>query len=80
MLQNLFNNNNKKTGQSNYLSLNALYFSFKGIKSKIFSEIYFFLIFFSQIDPKCPGDVDFHDSDWDIKTITSSLKFYLRYA
>ncbi|XP_070358328.1 oligophrenin-1 isoform X2 [Equus asinus] len=29
-------------------------------------------------DPKCPGDVDFHDSDWDIKTITSSLKFYLR--
>uniref|UniRef100_A0ABI7X512 Oligophrenin 1 n=1 Tax=Felis catus TaxID=9685 RepID=A0ABI7X512_FELCA len=29
-------------------------------------------------DPKCPGDVDFHYSDWDIKTITSSLKFYLR--
>ncbi|XP_072600652.1 oligophrenin-1 isoform X1 [Vulpes vulpes] len=29
-------------------------------------------------DPKCPGDVDFHISDWDIKTITSSLKFYLR--
>lgn len=29
-------------------------------------------------DPKCPGDVDFHSSDWDIKTITSSLKFYLR--
>nr|XP_055193733.1 oligophrenin-1 isoform X2 [Nyctereutes procyonoides] len=28
-------------------------------------------------DPKCPGDVDFHISDWDIKTITSSLKFYL---
>uniref|UniRef100_A0A667IEY5 Oligophrenin-1 n=1 Tax=Lynx canadensis TaxID=61383 RepID=A0A667IEY5_LYNCA len=28
-------------------------------------------------DPKCPGDVDFHYSDWDIKTITSSLKFYL---
>ncbi|XP_025789617.1 oligophrenin-1 [Puma concolor] len=30
-------------------------------------------------DPKCPGDVDFHYSDWDIKTITSSLKFYLRF-
>ncbi|XP_063101607.1 oligophrenin-1 isoform X2 [Cavia porcellus] len=30
------------------------------------------------VDPKCPGDVDFHNSDWDIKTITSSLKFYLR--
>uniref|UniRef100_A0A670XN94 Oligophrenin-1 n=1 Tax=Pseudonaja textilis TaxID=8673 RepID=A0A670XN94_PSETE len=29
-------------------------------------------------DPKCPGDVDFQSSDWDIKTITSSLKFYLR--
>ncbi|XP_042550878.1 oligophrenin-1 isoform X2 [Dipodomys spectabilis] len=29
-------------------------------------------------DPKCPGDVDFHSSDWDTKTITSSLKFYLR--
>ncbi|KAH0630883.1 hypothetical protein JD844_004204 [Phrynosoma platyrhinos] len=28
-------------------------------------------------DPKCPGDVDFQNSDWDIKTITSSLKFYL---
>ncbi|VTJ65295.1 Hypothetical predicted protein, partial [Marmota monax] len=31
-----------------------------------------------EINPKCPGDVDFHNSDWDIKTITSSLKFYLR--
>ncbi|XP_004715497.1 oligophrenin-1 [Echinops telfairi] len=29
-------------------------------------------------DPKCPGDIDFHNSEWDIKTITSSLKFYLR--
>ncbi|XP_035289174.1 oligophrenin-1 [Anguilla anguilla] len=29
-------------------------------------------------DPKCPGDVDFHTSDCDIKTITSSMKFYLR--
>ncbi|XP_055986003.1 oligophrenin-1 [Sorex fumeus] len=29
-------------------------------------------------DPKCPGDIDFHNSDWDLKTITSSLKFYLR--
>uniref|UniRef100_A0A8C7E4E4 Oligophrenin-1 n=1 Tax=Naja naja TaxID=35670 RepID=A0A8C7E4E4_NAJNA len=29
-------------------------------------------------DPKCPGDVDFQSNDWDIKTITSSLKFYLR--
>uniref|UniRef100_A0A8C7LCL5 Oligophrenin 1 n=1 Tax=Oncorhynchus kisutch TaxID=8019 RepID=A0A8C7LCL5_ONCKI len=27
---------------------------------------------------KCPGDVDFHSSDWDIKTITSAMKFYLR--
>uniref|UniRef100_A0A8C2SVL0 Oligophrenin-1 n=1 Tax=Coturnix japonica TaxID=93934 RepID=A0A8C2SVL0_COTJA len=29
-------------------------------------------------DPKCPGDVDLQSSEWDIKTITSSLKFYLR--
>uniref|UniRef100_A0A8C8RPK8 Oligophrenin-1 n=1 Tax=Pelusios castaneus TaxID=367368 RepID=A0A8C8RPK8_9SAUR len=29
-------------------------------------------------DPKCPGDVDLQNSDWDVKTITSSLKFYLR--
>ncbi|KFR12887.1 Oligophrenin-1, partial [Opisthocomus hoazin] len=28
--------------------------------------------------PKCPGDVDLQSGDWDIKTITSSLKFYLR--
>uniref|UniRef100_A0A8C7LFA3 Oligophrenin 1 n=1 Tax=Oncorhynchus kisutch TaxID=8019 RepID=A0A8C7LFA3_ONCKI len=30
------------------------------------------------VDQKCPGDVDFHSSDWDIKTITSAMKFYLR--
>ncbi|XP_073497017.1 oligophrenin-1 isoform X2 [Phyllobates terribilis] len=29
-------------------------------------------------DPKCPGNVDLMASDWDIKTITSALKFYLR--
>lgn len=29
-------------------------------------------------DPKCPGNVDLQSSDWDIKTITSALKFYLR--
>ncbi|XP_075691760.1 oligophrenin-1 isoform X6 [Rhinoderma darwinii] len=29
-------------------------------------------------DPKCPGNVDLQTSDWDIKTITSALKFYLR--
>ncbi|XP_073717241.1 oligophrenin-1 isoform X2 [Misgurnus anguillicaudatus] len=29
-------------------------------------------------DPKCPGDVDFNSNDFDIKTITSALKFYLR--
>uniref|UniRef100_A0AAY4BP46 Oligophrenin 1 n=1 Tax=Denticeps clupeoides TaxID=299321 RepID=A0AAY4BP46_9TELE len=28
--------------------------------------------------PKCPGDVDFSSGDWDSKTITSALKFYLR--
>ncbi|KAL4630826.1 oligophrenin-1 isoform X2 [Arapaima gigas] len=29
-------------------------------------------------DAKYPGDVDFHSGDWDVKTITSSMKFYLR--
>ncbi|XP_064422554.1 oligophrenin-1 [Latimeria chalumnae] len=29
-------------------------------------------------DPKCPGDVDLQSNDCDIKTVTSSLKFYLR--
>ncbi|KAG9478061.1 hypothetical protein GDO78_013190 [Eleutherodactylus coqui] len=29
-------------------------------------------------DPKCPGNVDLQTNDWDIKTITSALKFYLR--
>ncbi|KAL8181311.1 UNVERIFIED_CONTAM: Oligophrenin-1 [Gekko kuhli] len=29
-------------------------------------------------DPKCPGDVDLQNSGWDIKTIASALKFYLR--
>ncbi|CAH2315517.1 oligophrenin-1 isoform X1 [Pelobates cultripes] len=29
-------------------------------------------------DLKCPGNVDLQSSEWDIKTVTSSLKFYLR--
>ncbi|XP_034745279.1 oligophrenin-1-like isoform X1 [Etheostoma cragini] len=29
-------------------------------------------------DPTKPGDVDLHSNDWDDKTITSALKFYLR--
>ncbi|XP_041112080.1 oligophrenin-1-like isoform X1 [Polyodon spathula] len=29
-------------------------------------------------DSKCPCDVDLQSNDWDIKTITSSMKFYLR--
>lgn len=29
-------------------------------------------------DPTNPGDVDLYSSDWDVKTITSALKFYLR--
>ncbi|XP_030064811.1 LOW QUALITY PROTEIN: oligophrenin-1 [Microcaecilia unicolor] len=29
-------------------------------------------------DPQCPGDVDLQSGDWDIKAVTSSLKFYLR--
>ncbi|XP_034034637.1 oligophrenin-1-like [Thalassophryne amazonica] len=29
-------------------------------------------------DPTNPGDVDFNSTDWEDKTITSALKFYLR--
>uniref|UniRef100_A0A8C3AH86 Oligophrenin 1 n=1 Tax=Cyclopterus lumpus TaxID=8103 RepID=A0A8C3AH86_CYCLU len=29
-------------------------------------------------DPTNPGDVDLQSGDWDVKTITSALKFYLR--
>ncbi|XP_029956906.1 oligophrenin-1 [Salarias fasciatus] len=29
-------------------------------------------------DPSNPGDVDLHSIDWDVKTVTSALKFYLR--
>ncbi|KAF5891776.1 oligophrenin-1 isoform X1, partial [Clarias magur] len=29
-------------------------------------------------DSKCPGDVDLNSNEWDIKTITSAMKFYLR--
>uniref|UniRef100_A0A7N6AZN9 Oligophrenin 1 n=1 Tax=Anabas testudineus TaxID=64144 RepID=A0A7N6AZN9_ANATE len=32
----------------------------------------------SERNPTNPGDVDFQSSDWDGKTITSALKFYLR--
>uniref|UniRef100_A0A3P8P114 Oligophrenin 1 n=1 Tax=Astatotilapia calliptera TaxID=8154 RepID=A0A3P8P114_ASTCA len=32
----------------------------------------------SFIDSANPGDVDLHSSDWDVKTVTSALKFYLR--
>ncbi len=32
------------------------------------------------VDPKCPADVDFNSTDMDIKTITSALKFYLRWV
>ena len=41
-----------------------------------------FLLLFSPLlaDQSCPGDVDFQNSDWDIKTITSAMKFYLRYG
>ncbi|XP_034341409.1 oligophrenin-1 isoform X1 [Arvicanthis niloticus] len=55
----------------------------KGIKTEglyrtVGSNIQVQKLLYAFFDPKCPGDVDFNNSDWDIKTITSSLKFYLR--
>uniref|UniRef100_A0A7N8XMZ4 Oligophrenin 1 n=1 Tax=Mastacembelus armatus TaxID=205130 RepID=A0A7N8XMZ4_9TELE len=37
-----------------------------------------FVLICSSIDPTNPGNVDLCSSNWDAKTITSALKFYLR--
>ncbi|MBN3301373.1 OPHN1 protein, partial [Amia calva] len=60
--------------------LNAFFVVLETRLSGIFRIIRLVLSHFSLFtpDPKCPGDVDFLSSDWDIKTITSSMKFYLR--
>uniref|UniRef100_A0A674B2B5 Oligophrenin 1 n=1 Tax=Salmo trutta TaxID=8032 RepID=A0A674B2B5_SALTR len=51
--------------------------NFVETKGKVTRKLY--LVSFPYYQ-KCPGDVDFHSSDWDIKTITSAMKFYLRYV
>uniref|UniRef100_A0A2K5LCP3 Oligophrenin-1 n=1 Tax=Cercocebus atys TaxID=9531 RepID=A0A2K5LCP3_CERAT len=80
-------------GNGLFMELNEVGFKFvrkciniietKGIKTEglyrtVGSNIQVQKLLNAFFDPKCPGDVDFHNSDWDIKTITSSLKFYLR--
>lgn len=39
-----------------------------------------FVLVCSITGPSNAGDVDLQGSDWDVKTITSALKFYLRYV
>ncbi|XP_053330164.1 oligophrenin-1 isoform X2 [Spea bombifrons] len=50
----------------------------EGVYRTVGSNIQVQKLLNSFFDPKCPGNVDLQTSDWDIKTITSSLKFYLR--
>ncbi|XP_043913040.1 oligophrenin-1 isoform X2 [Protopterus annectens] len=50
----------------------------EGVYRTVGSNIQVQKLLVAFFDPKCPGDVDLQNSDWDIKTITSALKFYLR--
>lgn len=38
-----------------------------------------FVLCGSSTDPSNPGDVNIQTSGWDVTTVTSALKFYLRY-
>ncbi|KAM4695635.1 oligophrenin-1 [Rhinophrynus dorsalis] len=50
----------------------------EGVYRTVGSNIQVQKLLNSFFDPKCPGNVDLQSSDCDIKTVTSSLKFYLR--
>ncbi|XP_059207893.1 oligophrenin-1-like isoform X2 [Centropristis striata] len=50
----------------------------EGVYRTVGSNIQVQKLLNSFFDPTNPGDVDLHSSDWDVKTITSALKFYLR--
>ncbi|XP_071980526.1 oligophrenin-1 isoform X2 [Engystomops pustulosus] len=52
--------------------------SSEGIYRTVGSNIQVQKLLNAFFDVKCPGNVDLQTSDWDIKTITSALKFYLR--
>nr|XP_023689956.1 oligophrenin-1 isoform X1 [Paramormyrops kingsleyae] len=50
----------------------------EGVYRTVGSNIQVQKVLNSFFDPKCPGDLDFNSGDWDVNTITSSMKFYLR--
>uniref|UniRef100_A0A673A3J2 Oligophrenin 1 n=1 Tax=Sphaeramia orbicularis TaxID=375764 RepID=A0A673A3J2_9TELE len=50
----------------------------EGVYRTVGSNIQVQKLLNSFFDPTNPGDVDLQSSDWDVKTITSALKFYLR--
>lgn len=50
----------------------------EGVYRTVGSNIQVQKLLNSFFDPINPGDVDLQSSDWDVKTITSALKFYLR--
>ncbi|XP_063059149.1 oligophrenin-1 [Engraulis encrasicolus] len=50
----------------------------EGVYRTVGSNIQVQKLLNSFFDSKCPGDVDLNCGDWDIKTVTSAMKFYLR--
>ncbi|XP_075876459.1 oligophrenin-1 isoform X1 [Nelusetta ayraudi] len=60
----------------NYIETNGA--TQEGVYRTVGSNIQVQKLLNAFFDPANPGDVDFHSSDWDVKTITSALKFYLR--
>ncbi|CAL8362594.1 unnamed protein product [Lota lota] len=60
----------------NFIETNGL--TQEGVYRTVGSNIQVQKLLNTFFDPVCPGDVDFNSDDWDIKTITSALKFYLR--
>lgn len=60
----------------NYIETKAV--TQEGVYRTVGSNIQVQKLLNSFFDPVNPGDVDLQNTDWDEKTITSALKFYLR--
>ncbi|XP_072302549.1 oligophrenin-1 [Eucyclogobius newberryi] len=60
----------------NYIEIKAV--TQEGVYRTVGSNIQVQKLLNSFFDPINPGDVDLQNIDWDEKTITSALKFYLR--
>lgn len=54
---------------------------FKIVKTPFFVIIVFIsLLLFCVLDPKTCADVELENSEWEIKTLTSAIKHYLRFV